>query len=69
VVRSALASLVPLIRRTGATVAVTGIDNVEEADWWRHVGADLARGIAFSPPVKPEAVPALLHGAPDRACH
>jgi EAL domain-containing protein (putative c-di-GMP-specific phosphodiesterase class I) len=62
VVRSALASLVPLIRRTGAAVAVTGIDNVEEADWWRHVGADLARGLAFAPPVKPEAVPALLHG-------
>ncbi|HET9118482.1 MAG TPA: EAL domain-containing protein, partial [Pseudonocardiaceae bacterium] len=62
VVRSALASLVPLIRRTGTAVAVTGIDNVEEADWWRHVGADLARGLATAPPVKPEAVPALLHG-------
>jgi diguanylate cyclase (GGDEF)-like protein/PAS domain S-box-containing protein len=69
VVRSALASLVPLIGRTGATVAVTGIDTVEEADWWRRVGADLARGVAFAPPVKPETVPALLHGVSGTACH
>jgi diguanylate cyclase (GGDEF)-like protein/PAS domain S-box-containing protein len=67
VVRSALASLVPLIRRTGATVAVTGIDNAREADWWRHVGADAARGGAFGPPVEPATVPALLHSLPGTA--
>ncbi|MGH3766144.1 MAG: hypothetical protein ACRDTX_13510 [Pseudonocardiaceae bacterium] len=60
VVGSALASLVPLIRRTGATVAVAGVDNAEQADWWRHVGVDFARGAAFVQPVEPDAVPALL---------
>jgi predicted signal transduction protein with EAL and GGDEF domain len=60
VVNSAVASLVPLIRRTGATVTVVGIDTAEHAEWWRGVGADLARGEAFSPPVEPDAVPALL---------
>jgi diguanylate cyclase (GGDEF)-like protein/PAS domain S-box-containing protein len=60
VLRSALASLVPLIRRTGTAVVVVGIDNAKQTDWWRHTGADSARGIAFAPPMAPEAVPALL---------
>jgi diguanylate cyclase (GGDEF)-like protein len=60
VVNSAVASLVPLIRRTGVTVTVAGIDTAEHAEWWRKVGADLARGEAFSPPVEPDVVPALL---------
>jgi diguanylate cyclase (GGDEF)-like protein/PAS domain S-box-containing protein len=47
VVRPALASLVPLIRRTGAAVVVTGIDSTEQADWWRSVGADSGRGAAL----------------------
>ncbi|MDQ3762970.1 MAG: EAL domain-containing protein [Actinomycetota bacterium] len=57
VVRSALASLVPLIRRTGAAVVVVGIDDTEQANWWRDAGADLARGAAFA---APQDVPALL---------
>ncbi|MGH3549965.1 MAG: putative bifunctional diguanylate cyclase/phosphodiesterase [Pseudonocardiaceae bacterium] len=60
VVRPALASLVPLIRRTGAAVAVAGIDAAEQADWWRGAGADSARGGAFAPPVTAEDVLALL---------
>ncbi len=60
VVRSALAGLVPLIRRTGTAVAVAGIDNAEQADWWRHTGADSARGAVFAPPVAPQAIPDLL---------
>lgn len=60
VVSIALASLVPLIRRTGATVTVTGIDNAEHVDWWRGIGADLARGEALGPPLEPDEVPALL---------
>ncbi|MGH3671160.1 MAG: putative bifunctional diguanylate cyclase/phosphodiesterase [Pseudonocardiaceae bacterium] len=63
-VRSAVASLVPLIRRTGATIAVAGIDNAEEADWWREIGADFGRGAAFTPPMTPAAVPALLRRNP-----
>ena len=62
VVSSAVASLVPLIQRTGATVTVAGIDTADSATWWREIGADLARGEAFSPPVEPDAVPALLPG-------
>ncbi len=60
VMRSALASLVPLIRRTGTAVVVAGIDSAEQVDWWRHIGADFARGTAFAPPVAPPTVPALL---------
>ncbi len=60
VVRSAVASLVPLIRRTGAAVAVAGVDDAEQANWWRGAGADSARGAAFVPPVATQDVPALL---------
>ncbi|MDQ4009737.1 MAG: EAL domain-containing protein [Actinomycetota bacterium] len=60
VLGSALAGLVPLMRRTGTTVAVAGIDDSAQADWWRHTGADCARGAAFAPPMAPQDVPALL---------
>jgi len=60
VVRPALASLVPLIRRTGATIAVAGIDDAEQAHWWRGAGADSARGAAFTLPVAAQEVPTLL---------
>ncbi len=60
VVRSALASLVPLMRRTGTVVVVAGIDSAEQVDWWRHIGADSARGAAFGSPVTPQDIPALL---------
>jgi diguanylate cyclase (GGDEF)-like protein/PAS domain S-box-containing protein len=60
VVRSALAGLVPLIRQTGAAVAVAGIDDAEQVDWWRAAGADSARGNAFAPPAAAQDVPTLL---------
>lgn len=60
VVHSALASLVPLIRQAGTAVAVAGIDDAEQADWWRGAGADSARGALFAPPVPTQDVPALL---------
>jgi EAL domain-containing protein (putative c-di-GMP-specific phosphodiesterase class I) len=60
VVRSALASLVPLIRRTGTAVVVVGIDDLEQANWWRDTGADSARGAAFALPVPPQDIPGLL---------
>ncbi|MGH3801445.1 MAG: putative bifunctional diguanylate cyclase/phosphodiesterase [Pseudonocardiaceae bacterium] len=59
-VRSALASLVPLVGRTGTAVVVAGIDSAEQVDWWRHLGTHSARGIAFAPPVAPPDIPALL---------
>ncbi|MGA9309482.1 MAG: EAL domain-containing protein, partial [Pseudonocardiaceae bacterium] len=61
-VRSALAGLVPLIRRTGTAVAVAGIDDAAQADWWRDAGADVARGAVFGPAVAGRVVPALLRG-------
>lgn len=60
VMRSALAGLVPLMRRTGTAVVVAGIDSAEQVDWWRQIGADSARGSAFAPPVAQQAIPDLL---------
>ncbi|MGH3813604.1 MAG: putative bifunctional diguanylate cyclase/phosphodiesterase [Pseudonocardiaceae bacterium] len=60
VLRSALASLVPLVRRTGTAVVVAGIDSAEQVDWWRQIGADSARGTAFAPPVAQQSIPGLL---------
>ncbi len=60
VLGSALAGLVPLMRRTGTTVTVAGIDDPAQADWWRHTGADCARGAAFAAPMAPQDIPALL---------
>ncbi|HEX6403069.1 MAG TPA: hypothetical protein VF003_07920 [Pseudonocardiaceae bacterium] len=36
-----------MIRRTGAAVVVTGIDSVDQAHWWRDIGADSGRGAAL----------------------
>jgi diguanylate cyclase (GGDEF)-like protein/PAS domain S-box-containing protein len=60
-IRSALAGLVPLIRRIGIAVAVAGVDDDAQADWWRGAGAESARGAVFGPAVAAEGVPALLH--------
>jgi diguanylate cyclase (GGDEF)-like protein/PAS domain S-box-containing protein len=60
IVRDAVTAMVPLIRRTGTAVVVAGIDTPEQADWWRQIGADSARGAAFAPPCPPEEIPALL---------
>lgn len=57
----ALASLVPLMRRTGIAVAVVGIDNPAQVQWWHNTGADTARGTAFAPPVSQQAIPGLAH--------
>lgn len=59
VMREALTTLVPLIRRTGTAVVVAGIDSAEQADWWRSIGADSARGIAFAPPTAAQDIPTL----------
>lgn len=54
VVREALTTLVPLIRRTGAAVVVAGIDSAEQAEWWHSIGADAGRGAALAPPCGPD---------------
>ncbi|MGH3787509.1 MAG: putative bifunctional diguanylate cyclase/phosphodiesterase [Pseudonocardiaceae bacterium] len=60
VLRPALSSMVPLISRTATTVIVAGIDDTEQADWWRQLGADSARGAAFAPAVPAKDIPKLL---------
>lgn len=63
VLREALITLVPLIRRTGTAVVVAGIDTPEQAAWWRQAGADSARGAAFAPPCPAQDIPAQLVSA------
>lgn len=58
--RPALASLVPLIRRTGIAVLVAGVDSDEQVSWWRGIGADAARGEALGRQVQAPQVPGLL---------
>ena len=60
VIRSALAGLVPLIRRIGIAVAVAGVDDAAQADWWRGAGAESARGAVLGPAVAGQEVAALL---------
>lgn len=60
VVRDAVASMVPLIHRTGAAVTVAGLEDPEQVSWWRAAGADSARGGALAPPLAPRDIPALL---------
>lgn len=60
VVRKALIALLPLIHDTGATVFVSDIDTAEQADWWRSIGADFARGTAFAPACKQDEILTLL---------
>lgn len=40
----ALAALLPVVRRAGASAVVDGVRTREQADWWRTAGADLATG-------------------------
>ncbi len=60
VLRPALGRLVPLISRTGAKVVVADIDDTDQANRWRHIGADSARGTAFSPAMAARDIPKLL---------
>ncbi|HEX2298868.1 MAG TPA: EAL domain-containing protein [Pseudonocardiaceae bacterium] len=59
-VRDAMSALVPMLRRTGISVVVSGVDCAEQANWWRAIGADVARGEAFAPPVSPAQTRQLL---------
>ncbi|HEX2298870.1 MAG TPA: EAL domain-containing protein [Pseudonocardiaceae bacterium] len=60
IVLQALSALVPVIRTTGTAVVVGGVGSAEEADWWRSIGVDSARGAAFAAPCELENIPALL---------
>ncbi|MBP2182103.1 putative bifunctional diguanylate cyclase/phosphodiesterase [Amycolatopsis magusensis] len=43
-----VANLVELAHLAGATVLVDGIHTAEQADWWRHTGADAGLGPYFT---------------------
>ncbi|MGH3772542.1 MAG: putative bifunctional diguanylate cyclase/phosphodiesterase [Pseudonocardiaceae bacterium] len=51
---------VPLVRGAGVTVIVPGVDTPEQARWWRDVGADIASGAHFGPPIPDVELPTLL---------
>ncbi|MEO6084605.1 MAG: EAL domain-containing protein [Umezawaea sp.] len=40
----ALRGILAVVHRTGTTVIVDGVDTEQQAEWWRNVGADIARG-------------------------
>jgi EAL domain-containing protein (putative c-di-GMP-specific phosphodiesterase class I) len=40
----ALRGILAVVHRTGTTVIVDGVDTEKQAEWWRNVGADIARG-------------------------
>ncbi|HEX2262913.1 MAG TPA: hypothetical protein VHH52_04010 [Pseudonocardiaceae bacterium] len=56
----ALASLVPLMRRTGTAVAVAGIDNPAQVQWWQHRRRFRAWH-RVRPAVAQQDIPGLLH--------
>jgi len=43
-VATALRDVLAIVRRTGASVIVDGIDTAEQARWWQGIGADVAQG-------------------------
>jgi diguanylate cyclase (GGDEF)-like protein len=54
--------LVPLVRGTGASVFVSGIETEEQLEWWRGVGADTAQGRLLGPPGIAEDLEDLIAG-------
>ncbi|GLY54678.1 EAL domain-containing protein [Lentzea sp. NBRC 102530] len=42
-----VAALLPLLRERGVRIAVEGIEDAEQAAWWRDAGADFATGDHF----------------------
>jgi len=60
ILRQALTSLLPAIHSTGTAIVITGIDSAQQADWWKGIGADFARGATFAPPCAPHDIPRLL---------
>ncbi|MGW0516188.1 putative bifunctional diguanylate cyclase/phosphodiesterase [Crossiella sp. NPDC003009] len=59
-VAGALRELSRLVRATGVRVVVAGVDTPEQAEWWRSIGADAARGGHFAPAEPPERFEELL---------
>jgi diguanylate cyclase (GGDEF)-like protein/PAS domain S-box-containing protein len=60
VLHPALGRLVPLISRTGVKVVVAGINDTEQANRWRRIGADSVRGTACGPAMAAQDIPKLL---------
>jgi EAL domain-containing protein (putative c-di-GMP-specific phosphodiesterase class I) len=51
---------IPLLHDAGLTVMIPGVDTEEQARWWCDVGADIAFGAHFGPPVSDLELPTLL---------
>jgi diguanylate cyclase (GGDEF)-like protein/PAS domain S-box-containing protein len=60
VVARAVRDAIPLVRSTGATVIVPGVDTPEQVQWWRDAGADTAWGAHFGPSVPGSQLYTLL---------
>jgi diguanylate cyclase (GGDEF)-like protein/PAS domain S-box-containing protein len=56
----AVADLVRLVRETGASVIVPGIESEAQADWWFEHGADIGQGSFFTVPLTGDEIPNLL---------
>ncbi len=52
-VARAIRQVISLVRSTGVTVIVPGVDTPEQAQWWRDAGADAALGTHFGFPAPP----------------
>jgi EAL domain-containing protein (putative c-di-GMP-specific phosphodiesterase class I) len=52
--------LVTVLHTAGAAVIVDSIETRQQADWWRHTGADAATGPLFDPDGPHDTVDALL---------
>jgi predicted signal transduction protein with EAL and GGDEF domain len=59
-VAQAFRSITPLVRGTGVTVIVPGVDTAEQAQWWHNAGANSARGTYCAAPVPAFELPNLL---------
>ncbi|WP_188316600.1 putative bifunctional diguanylate cyclase/phosphodiesterase [Solihabitans fulvus] len=56
----AVAAVVALAHSTGTLVTVDGVESASQADWYRSVGVDYARGRYLAPPVGSAGLTELL---------
>lgn len=58
----AIRDLVPMVRDTGASVYLTGIETDEQLDWWRRAGGTAAQGPLLASPASADEIEELLSG-------
>jgi diguanylate cyclase (GGDEF)-like protein/excisionase family DNA binding protein len=63
--RHILAAIVQMARGLGLQVVAEGVETIEQAQWVRHLGCDVAQGYLFAAPTSPAALePLLRQGLP-----